>query len=425
MTEALHPSYYAASAHPFAAQPPLDGDITVDVCVIGAGITGLTAALDLAERGYKVVIVEGERVGWGASGRSGGQFIHDYACGTYKLEKFVGKEDAAKHWQISVDATALIKDRVKKYGIQCDLHEGYATVALKERQRRDLIEYQELVASRYDYLMQLWEKDQLRSVLDSDKYVAGLFDPLSGHLHPLNYTLGLAEAALKAGVRIAEQTRATRIEKGRKVRVHTARGIITCHQLVLGANCWLGDVVPELDRKIMPVGTYIMATEPLGKERAQSLIKNNMGICDSNFVLDYFRLSADYRMLFGGRVSYSGLTPVALTSKLYSRMIEVFPQLDGVKADHTWGGFVDITMNRAPHFGRLDNNIYFAQGFSGHGIALTGMAGRMMADAIQGQSERFDLFDKIKHRDFPGGRAFRTPALVLAMAYFRMRDWLP
>lgn len=421
----LHPSYYAASALPFAPQASLDGDTAVDVCVIGAGITGLSTALDLQERGYKVLVLESERVGWGASGRSGGQFIHDYACGNYKLEKLVGKDDAAKHWQISIDAIALLKERIHKHNIACDLHEGYATVAIKERQRKDLLDYQERIATRYNYDMSFWEKRELQKCVVSSKYIAALFDPLSGHLHPLNYTIGLANAFLAAGGRICESSRANRIAKGNTIKVHTTNGVVSCQHLVLGGNCWLGDTVPELSEKIMPVGTYIMATEPLGKERAQQLIKNNMSICDSNFVLDYFRLSADSRLLFGGRVSYSGLTPLALTQTLYKRMLGVFPQLNGVKADYTWGGFVDITMNRAPHFGRIDKNIYFAQGFSGHGIALTGMAGRMMADAISTQASQFDLFAKIPHHNFPGGKAMRMPALVLAMSYFRMRDWLP
>lgn len=425
MTQHQHvDSWYAASANPFPALPALEGDTTVDVCIIGAGMTGCSTALDLAARGYKVLVLEGARVGWGASGRSGGQFIHDYACGNHKLQALVGKDEARKHWDISIQALDLVRERVRQHNIDCDLQDGYCAVAIKDRQRDALLEEQDFLASEYNFPTEFWDGDALSQRLNSSRYIAGLYDGRSGHLHPLNYTLGLAQAALNAGARIVEQTRATSIEHGSKVRVKTERGTVTANFVVLGGNAYLGELVPQLDRKIMPVGTYIMATEPLGKERAENLIRNGMSVCDTNFVLDYFRLSSDYRLLFGGRVSYSRLEPLNLTQRLYNHMVRVFPQLNGVQPAYTWGGYVDITMNRAPHFGRLAPNVYFAQGFSGHGVALTGMAGRLIADAITGQAERFDLFGKIPHHDFPGGRRFRTPALVLAMAWYRLRDLL-
>ena len=417
-------SWYAASAHPLSALPPLDGDTTVDVCIIGAGMTGCATALDLAARGFKVLIVEAARVGWGASGRSGGQFIHDYACGNHYLQQTLGKDQARQHWDISIAALDLVRERVKQHNIDCDIQDGYCAVAIKERQRIALQEEQETLARDYNFSTEYWDGPALREKLDSPRYLAGLYDGRSGHLHPLNYTLGLAEAALKAGVRIVENTRATAISHGSTVRVTTEKGIVNAKFLILGGNAYLEDLVPELARKIMPVGTYIMATEPLGKARAEALLRHTMCVCDTNFVLDYFRMSSDYRLLFGGRVSYSKLEPLNLTERLYSHMLRVFPQLHGVRPAYTWGGYVDITMNRAPHFGRLAPNVYFAQGFSGHGVALTGMAGRLMADAIAGQAERFDMFGKIPHHDFPGGKAFRTPALVLAMAWYRLRDML-
>lgn len=417
-------SWYAASANAFPALPSLDGDTSVDVCIIGAGMTGCATALDLAGKGYKVLIVEAARVGWGASGRSGGQFIHDYACGNHTLQDMLGKEEAKKHWELSIAALDLVRERVKQHNIDCDIQDGYCAVAIKDRQRTALLEEQEFLASEYNFPTTFWDGPALREKLDSPRYIAGLYDGRSGHLHPLNYTLGLAQAALNAGVRIVENTRATAIQHGSTVRVKTDKGTVSAKYLVLGGNAYLGDLVPQLDRKIMPVGTYIMATEPLGKERAESLIRDTMCVCDTNFVLDYFRMSADHRLLFGGRVSYSKLEPLNLTQRLYSHMINVFPQLNGVQPAYTWGGYVDITMNRAPHFGRLAPNAYFAQGFSGHGVALTGMAGRLIADAISGQAERFDMFGKISHHDFPGGKTFRTPALVLAMAWYRLRDML-
>lgn len=420
----LTPSWYTDTAHPFSELPPLDGDCRVDVCIIGAGMTGCSAALDLAQRGYKVLVIEAKRVSWGASGRSGGQFIHDYACGNHKLQQWLGKEDAKKHWQISIEAMDLLRQRVAEHDIDCDLRDGFCATAIKPRQVSALREEQQFLYETYQYPTQFWQGEFLRTHIDSPRYLAGLFDARSGHLHPLNYTLGLARAALKAGAHIVEDTRALKLEHGKTVTVNTDRGNVTADFVVLAGNAYLGNLAPALDRKIMPVGTYIMATEPLGAERATSLLPDDICVCDTNFVLDYFRRSTDHRLLFGGRVSYSTLKPVNLTKRLLEHMVRVFPQLHDVKPAYTWGGYVDITMNRAPHFGRLQPNVYFAQGFSGHGVALTGMAGRLMADAVSGQAERFDLFARIPHHPFPGGRLFRTPALVLAMAWYRLRDWL-
>ncbi|QGX41360.1 NAD(P)/FAD-dependent oxidoreductase [Permianibacter aggregans] len=418
------PSWYAASANSFPSLPSLDGDRNVDVCIIGAGMTGCAAALDLAERGYKVLVLEAERVGWGASGRSGGQFIHDYACGNQTLQRLVGKTQARQHWQLSIEALVLLRKRVADHGIDCDLRDGFCAAAIKPRQQRALEQEQEFLQQTYDYPTELWTGERLREQVNSPRYIAGLFDARSGHLHPLNYTLGLASAARKAGADIVEQTRALSLQHGSKVQIRTDRGTVTADFVVLAANAYLGKLAPQLDRKIMPVGTYIMATEPLGPERAESLIRNDICVCDTNFVLDYFRRSADHRLLFGGRVSYSKLEPRNLTERLCRHMLRVFPQLHDIQPAYTWGGYVDITMNRAPHFGRLQPNVFFAQGFSGHGVALTGMAGRLIADAISGQAERFDMFARIPHHNFPGGTMFRTPALVLAMAWYRLRDLL-
>ena len=420
----LAPSWYAATAHSRAPFAALSDGVHTDVCIIGAGMTGCSAALDLAKKGFKVHVLEAETIAWGASGRSGGQFIHDYACGNHALRHLVGPEDARQHWQLSIEAIQLLKQRVLEHRIDCDWREGFCALAIKPRQQNALLAEQHFLQQHYQYHTDFWPAEQLQQQLQSTRYIAGLHDPLSGHLHPLNYTLGLAKAAVAAGAHIHENSRALSIEHGAKVRVKTAQASVTADFVILAGNAYLGNLAPELERKIMPVGTYIMATEPLGEERAKALIPNDLCFCDTNFVLDYFRRSSDHRLLFGGRVSYSKLEPVNLTQRLFRHMTRAFPQLRDVKPAYTWGGYVDITMNRAPHFGRLKPNVYFAQGFSGHGVALTGMAGRLMADAITGQAERFDLFKRIPHRDFPGGRALRTPALVLAMAWYRLRDLL-
>jgi gamma-glutamylputrescine oxidase len=419
-------SWYAASAGQLPDYPALPGDLRVDVCVVGAGITGLSTAIHLAERGYKVAVLESRRVGWGASGRSGGQMIFGFASDQSKLVRLVGPDNARTLWACSLEGMELLRQLVTRFDIDCDLVHGHIHAALKPRQAAVLREWQTELESHYGYQsLTFLDSRQIRSSVASERYVAGLHDSNSGHIHPLNYTLGLARAAELLGVRIFENSEITGLYEGTPVRARTARGEITADFLVLAGNAYLSKVMPGIENKIMPVGTYIGASQPLGSERCQALIAGNAAVADINFVLDYFRCSADHRLLFGGRVSYSTLPPRNLKETMRRRMVAVFPQLHDVSMDYAWGGFVAITMNRAPHFGRVGRNTYFAHGFSGHGIAAAGLAGKLMADAIQGTAEKFDVFCRIPHADFPGGRALRTPALVLAMTWFRLRDLLP
>jgi len=419
-------SYYAASANQKIECPTLKGNHGADVCVVGAGITGLSAALNLAERGYKVTVLEANLVGWGASGRSGGQMIFGFGCDMSVLEKSAGKTAAKAMWDMSVEAIDTLRQRVDQHQIQCDLQQGHLHAAIKPRQMHELEEWQASLEKDYGYAsLSLWNEQKVQSQMASERYIGGLYDTNSGHIHPLNYTLGLAKAALDAGVIIYTDSSVTKVTRKSQANVcHTAQGQVTAKQVLFCGNAYMGKLVPEISNKIMPVGTYIGATQPLGKERAEALIKNNMAVADINFVLDYFRMSADYRMLFGGRVSYSTLAPPNLKNSMRQRMLKVFPQLEDVSMDYTWGGNVAITMNRGPHFGRVGKDLYFAQGFSGHGIAATGLAGKLLAEAVAGQAERFDLFNEISHLPFPGGTLLRTPALVLAMAWYRLRDML-
>ncbi|HSH40713.1 MAG TPA: FAD-binding oxidoreductase [Arenicellales bacterium] len=424
MAKAAHvDSYYAASANSIPDYPVLEGAHTADVCVVGAGLTGSSCALELAKRGYKVIVLEANRVAWGASGRSGGQMIFGYACGEDRLEKWLGGDDARKVWDMSLEAVDLIRERVKEHGIECDLATGHAHTALKSRQMRALEQWHDFLTKRYGYSsVELWDRRRTRAAVASERYVGALYDSNSGHLHPLNYTLGLVKAAAGAGAEFREGSRVTAITPGSEPVVKTERGEVRCRFVALGGNAYLGSLDPRLAARIMPVGTYIGATEPLGAERARSLIRDNIAVADTNFVLDYFRLSADHRMLFGGRVSYSTVVPPNLAVAMKRRMLTVFPQLEDARIDYAWGGYVGITRNRAPDFGRVDDNIFYAQGFSGHGIALTGLAGKLMAEAVAGTAERFDIFSRIPHASFPGGALLRTPALVLAMAWYRLRD---
>jgi gamma-glutamylputrescine oxidase len=418
-------SYYAATAHAAPDHPAVAGDAAFDVCVVGAGITGCAAALELAERGLKVALVEAERIGWGASGRSGGQAIFGFGTDMGRIASQVGHGTAQRLWDVSIEALDWVRDRVARHGIDCDLHWGHLHAATKPRQRDALIELQRELAETYGYHSpRFLERDAVESLLATSRYCAGLLDSRSGHLHPLNYTLGLARAAAGAGAQVFERSPVTHIERGEPLRLVTPGGTLTARYAVLTRGGYVAGLSVPANWRVMPVGTYVVATEPLGEERATALVRENVAVADVNFVLDYFRRSADHRLLFGGRVSYSGIDARDTGRATAARMLRVFPQLAGVKLDYVWGGYVDITMSRAPDFGRIDPNLYYLQGFSGHGIAMGGMAGRLAAEAIAGQAERFDLFARLHHLPFPGGRWLRTPALVLAMLWFRLRDLL-
>jgi gamma-glutamylputrescine oxidase len=418
-------SYYAASANAHPHRATLENDETCDVCIVGAGITGLSAALHLAEQGYSVIVLEAHQVGWGASGRSGGQAIIGFNKGIRYLQNLMGKDDARKLWDINVESLDLLKTAVQRHDIACDLKWGHLHMAIKPRHMRDLVEMKDELETEVGYGgISLLDKSEAHQRVGSEKFIGGLFDPTSGHLHPLNYTLGLAQAVEKMGVHIFEQSPATHIEQGANPVITTPKGQVTCQHLILCANAYLDRLEPSIASKIMPVGTFIIATEPLSDDLAKSVIRNDEAVVDINFVLNYWRLSADKRMLFGGRVSYSGLVPFDLKQTMGRAMTEVYPQLGGTRIDYAWGGNVAITVNRLPQFGRIDKNIYFAHGFSGHGILHTGLAGKLMAEAVQGTAERFDVFARIPHMSFPGGALMRKPALVLAMAYFKLRDLL-
>lgn len=418
-------SYYAAGSNAAPAQPVLNGEIEADVCVVGGGIAGCSTALHLAERGYRVVLLEARRIGWGASGRSGGQVLAGYASGQRKLEQQVGFETARRMWDISVEGVRLLRDLVERHRIDCDLHWGQMQVAVKARQSDDLRRELDDAREHYDYPHLRWlDRAQVEALLATQRYCAGLFDAGGGHLHPLNYTLGLAQAAQRAGARIYENSRVENLSLADPAVVITAGGRVRTRYVALCCNAYGNPVVQPLRTRIMPVGTYIIATEPLGERRMTDLMRENIAVADINFVLDYFRRSADLRLLFGGPVSYSGHDASDTSRATRRRMLRVFPQLADLRIEYAWGGYVDITMSRAPDFGRLAPHVYYMQGFSGHGLALAGVAGKLAAEAIAGQAERFDLYSRLPHRNFPGGPLLRTPALVLAMLWYRLRDLL-
>jgi len=420
-------SWYEASVARPPPSPPLAERTSADICVVGGGYAGVSAALELAERGFSVVLLEAQRLGWGASGRNGGQAIVGFGSdGECAIEKQFSAQDARRTWDISVEGVQLLRERIEHYGIACDFRPGYLSLAVKPRKSEELRRWMDHATAAYRYPLQWIGPAEIGEWLATQRFHSAVFDAASGHLHPLKYCLGLAGAARAAGVRIYENSAAFLVERGDRPLVKTAQGECRCSFMVLAGNVYLGEygdeIAPEVSARIMPVGTYMIATEPMGQERADALMRGRPAASDTNFVLDYFRLSADHRLLFGGADSYSGAAPRDLTARIRDSMLAVFPQLADLDIPHAWGGFVDITMNKAPNFGRLGHNIYYLQGFSGHGLALAGMAGKLVAEAVAGQAERFDLFARIRHHRFPGGALMRTPALILGMLYYRLRD---
>lgn len=417
-------SYYEATAvRPAADDPVLEDTIDVDVCVIGAGFAGLSTALDCRARGLSVAVIDAHRPGWGASGRNGGQAITGFAKDE-EIERQLGADGARAAWSLSLDGVALIAERIARYGIDCDFTRGYLTVATKPRRIDDLRAWMDAATGRWGHPSLSWlDTGEIRARIASTRYLAGVYDPLSGHLHPLKYCLGLAEAARREGVALYAHTPALDVVRGARPVVRTPSGDVRCRFVVSCCNAGPGGVLPAATAaRIAPIASYIIATEPLGRARADALIAQREAVCDNNFFLDYFRLSADHRMLFGGRANSAGASPSTLAETIRRRMVGVFPRLGDVRVDHAWGGFVDVTRNRAPDFGALDPNFFYVQGFSGHGVALTGVAGRAIAGAIAGDTRAFDLFARMRHRRFPGGDAWRQPALELGMLYHRVRE---
>ena len=427
-------SYYAATVRRTQSHPPLQESVDCDVAIVGGGLAGLSAAIELADHGHRVVLLEARELGWGASGRNGGQVIAGLACDQGVVEGLVGRDDAQHIWAMTLEAIDLIHARRRRFGIDCEWQNGFLAVAVNAKKGRELQRWQADMAQRYGHETTWIAHRDMPQWIASPRFHSGLYDARSGHLHPLKYSLGLARAAASLGVRIHEQSAVTQLVPGRRVALRTAQGEVRAAHVLLAGNVYLQGIAPALEARIMPVGTYIVASESLDPALARSLIPSQAAVSDTNFVLDYFRPTADHRILYGGRISYSTATPLNLEASMQRRMAATFPQLKQTKITHAWGGFVDISMNRAPDFGRLSDvsggaaegfaNVYYLQGFSGHGLALTGLAGKLVAEAISGNASRFDTFARIRHRPFPGGRLLRMPALVAGMAYYRLRDLL-
>ncbi|WP_269533291.1 FAD-binding oxidoreductase [Chitinimonas sp. BJYL2] len=421
----INPSWYAHRQSRSTLCAALEGDTQADVVIIGGGLTGLSAALTLVEASQQVVLLEADRIGSQASGRNGGQALQGLAASMSTVEAAVGLPAAQAIWAMSREALALLKSRVVQYQIECGLStSGYVYAAAHRGQLAELAQWQADAASRYDYPdLQLLDHHALQHHVRSDAYMGGLFDPHEAHLDPLAYTLGLRDAALAAGARCHEQSAVTGwVREGSAWRVQTDKGSVLAKQLLLAVNAGIGKLAPSLARYFLPVESFIVATEGLGADRARALMPSGAAVADCHRVLNYFRISDDQRLLFGGRASGTATDRAADTR---ARMLAVFPTLADVAIEHAWGGEVDVTPHKLPHFGRLDEGIYFAQGFSGHGLALTGLAGKLVAEAMQGRPERFDQFAALpQHRlptHLPG---FTRTAITLGMAWFQLRDWI-
>ena len=419
-------SYYAASSLPQPDHPVLQGEWVADVCVVGGGFSGLNTALELAERGMSVVLLEAHKIGWGASGRNGGQLIRGVGHGLEQFEGIIGKDGVRQMKLMGLEAVEIVRQRVERFNIACDLTWGYCDLANKPRDLEGFAEEaDELRALGYRHETRLLQANEVRSVVGSDRYVGGFVDMGSGHLHPLNLALGEAAAAAQLGVKLFEHSAVTRIDYGPQVRVHTAQGSVRAKSLVLGCNAYLKDLNPQLSGKVLPAGSYIIATEPLSAAQAHALLPQNMAVCDQRVALDYYRLSADRRLLFGGACHYSGRDPQDIAAYMRPKMLDVFPHLKDVKIDYQWGGMIGIGANRLPQIGRLPDqpNVYYAQAYSGHGVNATHLAGKLLAEAISGQhSDGFDLFAKVPHITFPGGKYLRSPLLALGMLWHRLKE---
>ena len=417
-------TWYEATASPRPHCPPLAGDAEADVCIVGGGFTGVSAALELAQRGYRTILIEAERIGYGATGRNGGQVNTGMRCGAATLIDRFGIAEAKRLWALAQEAHTLIGERIATHRIDCQRKPGNLGASLDANYRADVDREVDAMVNHFGYTeARRVDRDEMRTLLATDIYHGGMIDRGASHMHPLNYAIGVAQAAIAAGATIHENTRATAIDDAGHV-VTTGQGRIRTRHTVVACNGYLGDLVPSLKPKILPIKNYILATEKLGEARARELNREDLAVHDSRFVVNYYRMTHDHRLLFGGGEVYGSRDPSDIRSFVRKYALAVYPQLAGTRIEYGWGGWLALTVDRLPHLGRLSKDLYFAQGYSGQGVALSGLYGKLIAEAIAGTAERFDLFAAIRHRDFPGGALMRWPLQVMGMLWYSLRDRL-
>jgi gamma-glutamylputrescine oxidase len=418
-------SWYAASANLELAFPKLQDHIDVDVCIIGGGYTGLSSAIHLREKGYAVALLEAEKVGWGASGRNGGHCSIGQRADQEELEALVGKGHARQLWDLGLEGVDTVCDLIKRFNIDCELKQGNLHTAVKPSHAAALRAHAEMLQQNYDYPhIRYVEKDELETMTSSRRYLAGTVDSAGRHLHPLNYALGLAQAAHSTGAHIFEDSRVISFSEGDKTELVTSEGRVTASFLILACNGYLENLSPKAAGKIMPINNYVLATEPLSEQLARSLIRDDVAMSDSLFVVNYWKMSADNRLLFGGGESYTSKFPADIRGFVRKRMLQTYPELVRTQIDYAWGGTLAITMNRMPAFGRLRHNTFYAHGYSGHGVPIATLAGKLLAEAVSGTAERFDIMASVPTPTFPGGTLLRWPGLMLAMGWYAMLDRL-
>jgi len=414
------PSWYAATANAMPDHPPLRGEARADVCIVGAGYSGLSAALHLRARGYDVAVLEAHRVGWGASGRNGGQLGSGQRVGQGELEARLGADTARILWDLAEESKAVAKSLVARHAIDCDLRPGILDALHRPRYEAEARAETAHLNERYAYPHARYVgREEIRAMVATDDFHGGVLDTDAAHLHPLNYALGLAAAAAGQGARLHERSRVTRVMAG---RVETAQGAVTAPHILLACNGYLCGLEGSVAARVMPINNFIVATEPLDDPAA--LIRDDVAVCDSRFVVDYFRLSRDGRLLFGGGESYGYRFPADIAAKVRRPMSRIFPRLASARIEYAWGGTLAITMDRLPHFARPAPGILSVSGYSGHGVGMATLAGKLAAEAVAGQAERFDILATIPRPRFPGGAKLRTPLLTLAMLWYGLRDRL-
>lgn len=416
-------SYYAATRNSVGDFPILDQVIECDVCVIGAGYTGLSSALFLTEAGYSVTVLEGAKVGFGASGRNGGQLVNSYSRDVDVIEQRYGDKTAQVLGSMIFEGGDIIRQRIKQYDIQCDYRQGGIFAALNKKQLNGLAGQKSHWERYGNQQLQMLSAADIAKEVGSDNYVGGLLDMSGGHVHPLNLALGEASAIIRLGGKIFEQSAAINIAYGEPIMVSTAKGQVRAKYLLIAGNAYLNeDLDPRVTRKSMPCGSQIVVTEPLSAKVAKSLITHNYCVEDCNYLLDYFRLTADNRLLYGGGVVYGAREPKDIEQLILPKILKTFPQLKGVKIDYRWTGNFLLTMSRMPQFGRVEKNAYYMQGYSGHGVTCSHLAGKLISEMIRGDAERFDAFASLPHMPMMGGRAFQVPLTALGATYYAMRD---
>ncbi len=419
-------SYYTATRAGDVGAAALRGETQAAVCVIGGGYTGLSAALHLAQRGVDVALVEQARIGWGASGRNGGQVHVGMRRDQIWLEKHVGPADARKLWDLSLEARAHLSALIEAHSIACDFRPGLLHLDHKPRYVPHTRAYVEHLQTRYDYPhLRFVPRAEARALVASEAYYGGALDAYGAHLHPLNLALGLARAAQAAGARLFENSPVSAVTpQGEGWRVATAEGSVRAGRVVLACNGYLRGLAPPVEARVMPINNFMIATEPLGEACAHALIRHGLAVSDSRFVVYYYRLTPDHRLVFGGGENYSYAFPKDIGAAVRPHLVRVFPQLRETRFDFGWGGTLAITVNRLPFVREIAPGFFNLSGYCGLGVALAPYFGKVIAEALCGDDARLRVLARLPIPKFPGGPALRWPTLAAAMGFYALRDRL-